>query len=444
MKWIKRIFLALIVILAVVIYTQYPKLNIISGYTAKNMASTVFYAQRSAESVNQNDHQVPLIELGQAQVNADEKSASATVKGLLERTAVYRDGLGAALLVEGYDSEIWERKPIRRQRRSNFAYPYGDGAQIDTIFAHVDYDRIEKALDMVFAYPDSIRTRTALIIHKDQILAERYVDGFDKTTPILGWSMTKSVLATLYGILEKENGLDVQQKPDLALWQEDDRKHITYHDLLQMESGLAWDEDYSGISDVTKMLFLEIDMPSVAWNKKAMAQPGEIFNYSSGTSNLLSGLLRKQFNDHQSYLDFPYTHLIDRIGMHSMLLETDLNGNFVGSSYGWANTRDWGKFGLLYLHRGNWNGDQLFNPSWADYVATPNRKSNGKYGAHFWLNANGQYPDVPTDMYSANGYQGQHVFIIPSKELVVVRTGLAEDPDFNINGFLGEIVKAIQ
>jgi CubicO group peptidase (beta-lactamase class C family) len=127
-----------------------------------------------------------------------------------------------------------------------------------------------------------------------------------------------------------------------------------------------------------------------------------------------------------------------------MLLETDLAGNFVGSSYGWANTRDWGKFGLLYLNKGDWNGTQLFDPSWVSYVSTPTKNSNGTYGAHFWLNAEGKYPDVPRDLYSANGYQGQYVFIIPSKDLVIVRTGLAEEPEFDANNFLSEIIAAIQ
>ena len=127
-----------------------------------------------------------------------------------------------------------------------------------------------------------------------------------------------------------------------------------------------------------------------------------------------------------------------------MLIEADLDGNFVGSSYAWANTRDWGRLGQLYLDKGNWNGEQLFAPEWVDYVTTPTALSNGTYGAHFWLNAKGKYPDVPKDLYSMNGFQGQYVFIIPSKDLVVVRTGLAEEPDFDINNFLSHLIKAIQ
>ena len=129
--------------------------------------------------------------------------------------------------------------------------------------------------------------------------------------------------------------------------------------------------------------------------------------------------------------------------MNSMLIEADLSGHFVGSSYAWATTRDWAKFGLLYLNRGEHNGEQLFATEWADYVSTPTPGSDGTYGAHFWLNANGKYPDVPRDLYSANGYQGQYVFIIPSKDAVIVRTGLAEDPDFDVNAFLKDVLAAL-
>jgi len=130
--------------------------------------------------------------------------------------------------------------------------------------------------------------------------------------------------------------------------------------------------------------------------------------------------------------------------MHSAIIETDMAGNFVGSSYGWANTRDWAKFGLLYLHNGNWNGEQILDQQWVKYVSTPTNGSDGKYGAHFWLNAGGRYPDAPKDLFSCNGYQGQWVFIIPSKELVIVRTGLTEDPEFDVNGFLKDILNSIE
>ncbi|WP_289042019.1 serine hydrolase [uncultured Zobellia sp.] len=442
MKIFKRILLILFVLLTVAVYFNFPKLNFISGYASKNMASTVFITDRSAESVQLNDNDVPLIKL--ADVETDGKSASASVFGLMERKAICNEGLGCTLVNDDYDPNTIIPTPQRVKQNNKLKFPYGDEEAKDTIFSNVDYDQLQKALDHAFSNNDVQKTRTVLVAHKNHIIGEKYLEGFTKDTPILGWSMTKSVLATLYGILEYNGKIDLNTPVLLKNWDKDNRKNITLNHLLRMQSGLAWDEDYTAISDVTRMLFMDTDMTKAQGEKEAIAAPTEIWNYSSGTSNLLSGILRKRFKTHQEYINFPYKALIDKTGMSSMLIETDMKGNFVGSSYAWATTRDWAKFGLLYLNKGNWNGEQLFDASWVDYVSKPTLHSDGTYGGHFWLNANGKYPDVPRDLYSANGYQGQRVFIIPSKDLVVVRTGLAEEPDFDINLFLKNILAAIK
>lgn len=443
MKLFKRILLVTLVLFIVVAYFQYPKLNIISGYASKNMASTVFIADRSPESVTLNDNDVPLINLADVQEDMENDQATASVFGLMERRSVCREGLGCVLINDTYDPNTVIPTPFRKIVKNDLPFPFGNNGTKDTTFANVDYQRLDKAVADVFANPKTQKTRTVLVVYKNQIIAEKYLRGFTKDTPILGWSMTKSVLATLYGILQYQNKIDLNAPAPIVDWQNDNRKNITLNHLLRMQSGLAWEEDYTSISDVTRMLFLNADMPKVQAEKMAIARPTEIWNYSSGTSNLLSGILRRQFKTHQEYINFPYAALIDKIGMHSMLIETDMEGNFVGSSYGWATTRDWAKFGLLYLNKGNWNGEQLFDQNWIDYVTRPTAHSDGDYGGHFWLNSGGKFPDVPRDMYSANGYQGQRVFIIPSKNLVIVRTGLAEGPEFDINGFLRDVVAAI-
>lgn len=325
-------------------------------------------------------------------------------------------------------------------------FPYGDNEPKDTVFANIDYTKLNAAVANAFDAKGqkNKRTRSVIVIYKDKIIAEKYDTGFDKNSKILGWSMTKSITATMFGILQKQGKIDINKPAPITEWAKDERAKITINDLLHMNSGLEWEEDYSKICDATQMLFQAEDMTQSQVVKPAQFKPNTHWNYSSGTSNLLSGILRKQFKTHQEYLDFWYSALIDKIGMHSMLIETDMAGNYVGSSYGWATTRDWAKFGLLYLKKGKWNGEQLFDEKWATYVATPTTGSNGDYGAHFWLNAGGYYPDAPRDLYSANGYQGQKVFIIPSQDLVVVRMGLTEDEKFDFNGFLKGIVGSLK
>ena len=439
MNRIKAVLIGIVILLGILVYTQYPKLTIISGYAAKSLASSVYISERIESDVVANDLNVPLVKLANTLLLKTDNSVRvlSDVFGLQQREAFCREGLGCVLLPKGVSAkDIRLNKPERHFMPDSIPYPFGILPNKDTIFPEVNYKLLETALDSAFARPEIQRTNSILVLYKDRILAERYAEGYNENTPLLGWSMTKSVLGTLYGIRMAQHSLNVYDPINWEPWSSDSRKNITYDDLLRMQSGLAWDEDYTTISDATRMLFLSEDMSKVQSLKEVVDQPGILWNYSSGTSNFLSGLLRRDLVDYQEYLDFPYRELIDKIGMHSMVLETDLSGNYVGSSYGWASTRDWAKFGLLYLHKGTWNGIQLFNPEWVDYVTKPTDNSDLQYGAHFWLNLGRSYPDAPQDMYAAKGYQGQYVLIIPSKEMVIVRTGLAEEPDFDANGFL--------
>ena len=426
-------------------FTNYPKLELISGFSAKSVASGHFIAHRSQEIIEKNDNDFDVIGWATNEINESGKFATATVWGLKKRKAIYREGLGATLINDNFDVNKPYEIPKRTKSNTNLPFPYGEVEPKDTVFANVNYTKLNRAVanafdDKGYNYK---RTRSVLVIYKDKIIAEKYADGFTKNNVILGWSMTKSITGTLFGVLENQRRFDIYKPAPIAEWQNDNRKYITTNDLLHMNSGLEWDEYYDRICDATKMLYQEEDMSRSQLIKPAIFKPNTHWNYSSGTTNLLSGILRKQFKTHQEYLDFWYSALIDKIGMHSMLVETDMAGNYVGSSYGWATTRDWSKLGLLYLHEGNWNGEQLFDPSWAKYVSTPTDTSHGRYGAQFWLNAGGYFPDAPRDMYYCSGFQGQMVAIIPSMDLVIVRMGLTEESQFDFNGLLSGIVWSV-
>ena len=442
-KNLKILALVIVLVLAYIVYTNYPKLNIISGYAAKNMSSSVFLAGRSQEITTAQDNNFGPINQSKVEVDKTNNIVIASAFGFMQRKAIYREGLGSVLLTKGYDENTSYLVPKRTKTKTNHSYPFGNYPQKDTVFTAVDYKTLKNVVTDAFLNNEIKKTRAVLVIYKDQIIAEKYADGFDQNSRLQGWSMTKSITATIYGILQKQGKLNINDKASVDSWKDDERATITINDLLHMNSGLAWEEVYEGISDVTRMLFLAEDMSKAQEEKKMIGKPNQSWNYSSGTSNLLSGLLRKKFDSHQEYLDFWYSALIDKIGMHSMTIEADLSGNYVGSSYSWATTRDWAKFGLLYLHKGNWNGEQLFDESWVDYVKTPTATSDGQYGGHFWLNAGGKYPDAPKDIFSANGFQGQRVFIIPSKDLVVVRMGLVGGSGFDFNLFLKEVTESI-
>jgi CubicO group peptidase (beta-lactamase class C family) len=427
-------------------FTTYPKLDLISGFSAKSIASGHFIDNRSQEMIEKGDNDIDMIDLAKNKIEDAGKFAVASVYGLKERKAIYREGLGATLINDDFDATKAYEVPKRTKLNNNLPFPYGNKETKDTIFGNVDYTKLNAAVANAFDEKNEIkkRTRSLLVIYKDKIIAEKYDKGFDKNSKILGWSMTKSITSAMFGILQKQGKYDIYKPAPIKEWQNDERKLITTNDLLHMNSGLEWEEKYDKICDATKMLFEAENMSRVQLEKPAAFKPNTHWNYSSGTTNLLSGILRKQFKTHQEYLDFWYTDLIDKIGMNSMVIETDMAGNYVGSSYGWATTRDWSKFGLLYLHKGNWNGEQILDESWVKYTATPTNTSNGRYGGHFWLNASGHFPDVPKDMYYCSGFQGQMVAIIPSLDLVIVRMGLKEDPEFDFNGMLKGILASFK
>ncbi|WP_369047940.1 serine hydrolase domain-containing protein [Tenacibaculum sp. UWU-22] len=440
MTSVKKTLLVIAILIIATIFYNYPKFNIIAGYTAKYASSSVFLANRSLSFTQATDLNFLPIKFASEQVNLKDKSVISSVFGLLNRKAIYRKGLGSVLTINSVKTLKKTPTPKRLPADNKSPYPYGNADQKDSIFTNINYKKLNQTITSVFN--DSSKTRAVLVIYKDHIIAEKYDKGFTKNSVILGWSMTKSIVGSLFGIMQFQGKLNVNEKPNFAAWKNDNRKNITLNNLLQMNSGLAWNEDYESISDATKMLFLEKDMTASQLNKPLVGKPNQTWNYSSGCTNLLSGILRNKLGSYQNYLDFWYAELIDKIGMNSMVVETDLSGNYVGSSYAWATPRDWAKLGLLYLKKGNWNGQQIFDQNWVTYATTPTPTSNGWYGAQIWLNAGKRYPNVPKTMFSFNGYQGQNVFILPEQNLVVVRMALSKKIDTDT--FLSQIVALIK
>ena len=438
MKVSKRILLFISLTIIIAVISNYPKLNILAGYSAKNTASSVFLGERSLAFTDSTDNNFSPVNLATDKVDIEKKFATSSVLGLLTRKAIYREGLGSVLTLDKSDETASYLVPKRLKANNVTPFPYGSAPQKDTVFTNVDYEKLNETVNSTFG---KNKSRAVVVIYKDQIIAEKYGDGFSKDSRILGWSITKSIMSTVFGVLQHQNKINIQDKAPIKSWQKDARKNITIHNLLQMNSGLEWDENYDEISDATKMLFLEKDMTKMQEEKSLTGTTNASWNYASGTTNLLSGILRKQFPTHQAYLDFWYTDFIDKIGMNSMVVESDLAGNYVASSYAWATARDWAKFGLLYLHNGNWNGEELFNKKWVDYITTPTPTSNGTYGAQFWLNAEKQFKEVPANMYFADGYQGQRVYILPDQDLVIARFGLSW---FEENKFLKGVIKSIK
>lgn len=443
---IKKILLGFLLLLILGLgyfyFTYFPQLPVANGYAAKKMCSCTFIAERSQQSIQEEDLGGGPLALTSTTIDREHKSVTSSLFGFAPRTAVYRDDVGCILLVgeDDYNVSLKVERPVLSD---TLEWPLGTKvAEYTDTTGTIDQQQLEQAIlnafDPTFRM-DSMKTRAVVVVHKGKLIAEKYAEGFDENTEILGWSMTKSITATMIGILVKNGQLSLEDQNLFAEWT-DERKDIALKDLLQMQSGLEFDENYATLSSATKMLFLAEELYKLPLEKPLIHQPGTKWYYSSGTTNLLARIVREKIGE-ESYLAFPYDSIFNRIGMTSAVLETDEAGNYEGSSYCYATPRDWAKFGLLHLNQGNWYGDQIVDTSWVDFVRTPASDSKGIYGGQFWLNVNhAQFPDAPEEVYSCNGFQGQTVWIVPSYDLVIVRMGLAEPPVFSRNKILKEIL----
>ncbi len=282
-------------------------------------------------------------------------------------------------------------------------------------------------------------TRAILVVEDGAIIAERYAPGYDANTRFISYSMAKSYTSTLVGILVGQGRLELDGPAPVPEWSAagDPRGKIRLVDMLNMSSGIHSSESASQqVTDTAAMLFGagRKDVARHGADHPLKYVPGRYWMYSNSTSNVLSGIVRRNVGDtKEAYLKFVNEYLFDPLGMRSTTLGFDARGTFIGSTYVWATARDYAKLGLLYLRGGEWQGRPILAKNWTKFVSTPAPASKGEYGGHFWLgpqpSATAQDPELadskdwPVDEYSARGLFGQVISISPSKRLVVVILG---------------------
>ncbi len=446
----KKIIIFIIVFLvATATWFIWPRLPIITAFAAKGMCSSVFLANKSPERIENEDLSFFPINLAKSTIDYDEKSVTSTVWGLAKRKAVYREGLGAVLVLDKSTEALKQEGivlPKPQYSQDTVMWPKGDKIS-DEMPAGVDYERLKELLDTCFDTPGSEpfkKTLGVVVVYDNKLIAEKYLDGYSSTTMFHGWSMTKTITGALAGILADEGKLNVDEPAGFDEWGNDERKDITVKNIIQMSSGLDWYENYFTISDATVMLMQKDNMLTSVLDNKLKYSPGEYWNYSSGDANLLSGIIRERIKNDEIYHDFAYTKLLYPLGMLHTKVETDASGLFVASSYSYGSTRDWARFGMLFLNEGVFAGDTILSKEWVDFMKTQAEASNGSYAGTFWLkeSSDNALVDVPDDVFFADGFLGQRVYIIPSEKLVVVRMGYGYS-NFNLNNFLREIIKTL-
>jgi CubicO group peptidase (beta-lactamase class C family) len=434
-----------------------------TGYAAKILCSSVFVSGRDPENVIAVDLAFLKPYHVSAKVDREGKFAFASILGLVPQKAVYRPGLGCTIVHPDQPGTLAGQplpKPaVPPAGLDALPWPQGE-AVAPELPTDVNKAKLDEALDFAFAEPNParpLRTRAVVVVYDGRIIAERYAPGFTKDTRLQGWSMTKSVNSALVGILVKQAKLDVNAPAPVPEWASpnDPRHAITLDNLMRMSSGLQFLEEYESTpnSDCNLMLFVAPDAAAYAAAKPLESPPASKWSYSSGTTNIISRLVRQTVlaggRPLPDYFDFPRAELFARIGMESAVIEPDTSGTFVGSSFMYATARDWARFGLLYYQDGVWNGQRILPEGWVKYsiTPTPHTKPNEGYGAQWWLNTGGDdrwMPQLPTDIYAAWGHESQLVTILPSSKLVVVRLGLTSDPKaWDHQAFLKKILAAV-
>jgi hypothetical protein len=448
----KRIFYGVLILLgaAVISFAIYLNslLPIITGYAAKNLCSDVFLSNRKPEDVEAIDLNFSFIKYTKNRVNYDEKSVTSHFLWGKSK-AIYRPGFGVTLL-RGISEENLRKsrypsggEPVYSQ--DTIKWPLGnilplkntgiDTTKLNTIARKLITDNAYKGNAFAF-----------IVVHKGVPVTEAYKPQFNQKTRFLSWSMAKSFINAMVGILVKQGNLDIMQPTGLDEWKNDERSKITLNDLMQMQSGLKWNEDYGNRSDVTLMLHCESDMGHFALERPVAYPAGTHWYYSSGATNIVSYLIRKKFSNDSLYYVFANNKLFNKIGAPDAVLEVDPTGTRIGSSYLYATARDYARFGLLFENDGVFNEERILPEAWVKYTTTVASASKGIYGSFFWLNRGRSLPSVPEDMFACDGHDGQHIYILPTQKLVVVVLGYSPTSKggMDTNGLLKDILGALK
>jgi CubicO group peptidase (beta-lactamase class C family) len=464
-KLFLRIAFGLVPVLAVLAFALWMNppeiLRVGANYSAKIVCSNVFLAGRDPDEVLRTDVQAPgiaLLRLMHVSVDRQRRVVHAGLLGFIgDGLAVARPGTGCAVVPDGnlafalhvgaVPAHRAPAHPADAHAGAAVAAPvplaatptartFADpGADPDAGAAWPEGSAVATtaALDRLLA-DDTLAgpgVRAIVVVDHGRIVAERYASGFSATTPLLGWSMTKSVVAGLVGMLVKDGRLTLDQT---AGWAAPDggRERIRIADLLAMSSGLRFNEAYGAVSDVTRMLYLQPDMAGFARGQPLVHPAGEVWSYSSGTANILSRIVQDAAGPLGAA--YPNEKLFKPLGMASATMETDEDGTLVGSSYMYATARDWARYGLFLLQDGVWRGQEMLPRGYVAMMASPVAASDGQYGHGLvWLWGSdavtpGKNPDpafgIPSDTFWMEGHDGQITAIIPSRQLLIVRLGL--------------------
>lgn len=405
---------------------------------AKVLCSGVFVSGREEAEVRENSAYFLMTEPDRkkpvtAEVDRQAKRVRVTVGGVTRTAAFYGDQ-GCVIHPVDHDGVHFTPMPVRSSLpdAATQPWPMGDAPSTQPWPAGLDRAAVSAAVDLAFADPAGL-TAGMVVVYKGQIIGERYMPGITRDTQLESWSMGKSLTATLVGLVVKDGAFALDDPAPVPDWRRpgDPRGAIRVRDVMQMSSGLSFTGQDDRWMDPTWQyhdhFFIyagAVDAFKYATTSPVEFAPGTVGRYRNSDPMTLGFLVRQAVEKKgEQYLTWPQRALFDRIGIRRQVLEPDPWGNFLLSGYDYGTPRNWARLGLLYLQDGVWNGQRLLPEGWATFVRTPAPAWRRKeYGGQFWVNGEGQW-SLPRDAYFMSGAGGQHTFIVPSHDLVVVRMG---------------------
>lgn len=319
--------------------------------------------------------------------------------------------------------------------------------------------QIEDAVDHLFAERRQM-TNAFVVLHRGQLIAEQYRAPFDASTRFESWSMGKTIASTLFGVAVRQGAVDIDDRGLFPEWLDDDRRDIRARDMLNMASGLRFSGSYGRTEDTSRKqqdgLFLDhvyvyaggVDSHQFCIEKPRDEPPGQVGRYRNCDPLLTMGLLRERMVDGsiEAFLRWPYEQLLHRIGATNMVMETDRAGHFLISGHDYGTARDWARLGQLHLQRGAWDGEQLFDEDYAEFVRTPARHAwppGHAYGGFCYSNADGIVDGLPTDAFFMSGGGKQRTVIVPSLDLVLVRLGHINGQGGRLDATMSTVFRSI-
>lgn len=440
------------VMLTAVIFRPDRAIRVATGAVADAVCAKTFVSGLDPQAVFTESMDRPGIRrlrwLMRYRLDRAQKTVEASVLGLLGSRAAFHDGFGCVLLHGSKEPYLLKSDvdALRMPKNPPLLPEIAGPAVVEPADP-----ALKAALDHAFEEPASPpfrRTKAVVVVHQGKVIAERYADGVGVDTPLLGFSMTKSVVNALLGILTLQGRITPSLPAPIPEWRgaTDPRREIEVEHLMRMTTGLALDETNSGF-DPSNQMYLYDDMAGFAVTAPMIAPPGTRWRYSSATTQLLARIIRDIAGGPEQTLAFAWRELFNPLGMRSVTIEFDASGTLQGSANMLASARDWARFGLLYLHDGEIGGRRILPDDWVGFSASATLDTD--YGAGFWTNRS-EHPHargrvrlgIPRDAFFASGYLGQRVVILPTQHLVIARLGDSVDPTGDIRG-LGRLVKEV-